>query len=275
MDEDIKIFDAHMHYTGKFKKKNELLIDFLNRFGIEKAVITTLNTAANSKLLLTLNEQLSDQELAEQFYPDIQYNHKKVKELTQSYPDRLIGFYWFNPKIADAEDWKELTRFITTYGFKGVKTQASLDNLDPETHLDKLAEFCTDHDVPLYFHSGTSFHFQKPFSLKTLHEFKQRHKELKLIIGHAAFTMEYMISLLRFFTTLPNVYFETSLSVPYGIKVLIKVMGEERVLYGSDSPAATTPDIEIKKIKILNLSENVQKKIFYKNINRLLGFEKN
>jgi predicted TIM-barrel fold metal-dependent hydrolase len=271
MKEDIKVFDAHMHYTGKFKNKNESLIDFLDRFGIEKAVITTLNTAANSKLLLTLNGQLSDQELAEQFYPKTQYSHEKVKELVQSNPERLIGFYWFNPKVADAEDWKELTRFITSYGFKGVKTQASLDNLDPETDLDKLAEFCINHNIPLYFHSGTSFHFQKPVSLKSLHKFKKKHKKLELIIGHAAFTMEYMISLLRFFKDSPNVYFETSLSVPYGIKVLIKVMGEGRVLYGSDSPAATTPDIEINKIKILELSETVQKKVFYENIDKLLS----
>lgn len=261
-----------MHYTGKFKNKNESLIEFLDRFGIEKAVITTLNTAANSKLLLTLNGQVSDQELAEQFYPKAQYSHKRVKELTESHPERLIGFYWFNPRIADGEDWKELTKYITTYGFKGVKTQASLDNLDPAIHLETLAEFCIDYDIPLYFHSGTSFHFQKPFSLQSLHTFKKKYKELKLIIGHAAFTMEYMISLLRFFKDSPNVYFETSLSVPYGIKVLIKVMGEERVLYGSDSPAATSPDIEINKIKILDLPKPVQKKVFFENMNRLLGY---
>jgi len=270
MTYEIPIFDAHMHYTGKFKKKKESLIDFLDRFGIKKAIITTLNTSANSKLLLTLNETLNDQELANQFYPNEQYDHEKVKKLVQTYPDRLLGFYWFNPKIADKDDWEELTSYITDYNFKGVKTQASLDNLKPETNLDKLAKFCIEYNLPLYYHSGTSFHFQEPFSVQSLFKFKKRHEDLKLIIGHAAFTMEYMISLLRYFKNFPNVYFETSLSVPYGIKVLIKVMGENRILYGSDSPAATTPDIEIQKIKILKLSENVQKKVFYENIHRLL-----
>jgi predicted TIM-barrel fold metal-dependent hydrolase len=271
MTNEIPIFDAHMHYTGKFKNKNESLIDFLDRFEIEKAIITTLNTSANSKLLLTLNDQISDQDLAKQFYPNEQYNHDKVRELVKSNPKRFIGFYWFNPKIADKQDWNELISYITDHNFKGVKTQASLDNLNPESNLDKLAEFCIKYDIPLYYHSGTSFHFQEPFRVQSLFRFKKRYEKLKLIIGHAAFTMEYMISLLRYFKNVPNVYFETSLSIPYGIKVLIKVMGESRILYGSDSPAATTPDIEIEKIKLLNLSENVQKKVFYENIHRLLG----
>ncbi len=269
----VDVFDAHMHYTGKFKKKNETLPDFLDRYNIKKAVITTLNTAANSKLLLTLNEKLKNKELGDQLYPKQQYDHERVKQLTQSHPDRLFGFYWFNPKIASDADWKVLTAFITKYKFKGVKTQFSLDNLDLGADFDNLADFCITYDIPLFFHSGTSFYFQEPFKILSLYKFKKRHPELRLIIGHAAFTMEYMISLLRYFTDCQNVYFETSLSVPYGIKVLIKVMGENRVLYGSDSPAATTPDIEIQKIKILGLSKRTLEKVLYSNIRGLLGLE--
>ncbi len=271
IDKDFPIFDAHMHYTGKFMNKNETLIEFLDRFGIDKAIITTLNTSANSKLLSTINNKdLTDKQLADKFYPKNQYNHEHVKKLIESHPKRLIGFYWFNPRIADEKDWKELTRYIKNYNFKGVKTQASLDNLDPLTDMDKLAEFCIDLDIPLYFHSGINFYFQKPFKIQSLYELKKKYKKLKLIIGHAAYTMEYMISLLRYFEPFPRVYFETSLSVPYGIKVLIKVMGAERVLYGSDSPPATTPDIEINKIKILDLPKDIQKKVFYENTNNLL-----
>lgn len=271
IDKDILVFDAHMHYKGKFMKQNEGFIEFLDRFGIDKAIITTLNTSANSKLLMSLkNKQLTDKEFADKFYPKHQYDHENVKKLIDSHPNRLIGFYWFNPRIADEKDWRELTRYIREYNFKGVKTQASVDNLDPNSDLDKLAEFCIDLDIPLFFHSGTNFYFQKQIDVKDLYTFLKRYPELKLIIGHAAFTMEYMISLLRYFEPFPQVFFETSLSVPYGIKVLIKVMGEDRILYGSDSPPATTPDIEINKIKILDLPKDIQKKVFYENTNNLV-----
>lgn len=253
-------------------KKNESLIEFMDRFEIHKAIITTLNTSANSRLLMTLNEKnLTDSQLKEKFYPNTQYDHEQVRKLVQSHPKRLFGFYWFNPKIARDADWKELERYIKFYHFKGVKTQASLDNLDLSIDLERLANLCIEFDIPLYFHSGVNFYFQKSFKIQSLYEFLKNKKELKFIIGHAAFTMEYMISLLRYFQPFPNVFFETSLSVPYGIKVLIKVMGAERILFGSDSPAATTPDIEIQKIKILNLSEDVEKKILNKNTNNLFG----
>ena len=47
-------------------------------------------------------------------------------------------------------------------------------------------------------------------------------------------------------------------------------MGQKRVMYGSDAPAATTPDIEINKIKILNLKKNVLEDVFYNNISNLI-----
>jgi hypothetical protein len=265
-----KIFDAHMHYTGKFLRKNETLIDFLDRFGIDKAIVTTLKVSANQKLLLQTNEEIDEKTYAENLYAKEQYNHDIVRNLVAKNPDRLFGFYWFNPKIASKSDWDILEKYISEYNFKGVKTQSSLDNLDLSKDMFQLANFCIEHDIPLYFHSGVNFFFQKPFRIKNLYDFLKNYKELKFIIGHAAFTMEYMISLLRFFQDFPNVYYETSLSVPYGINVLIKMMGEHRILYGSDSPAATPPDIEIMKIKSLNLEPEIEKLIFYENLSNLI-----
>lgn len=268
-----QVFDAHIHYTGKFMNKNETLIEFLDRFGIDKAIVTTLKISANQKLLLQTNEEIDEKKYAQNLYAKKQYNHDIVKDLISKFPNRLFGFYWFNPKIADDSDWSTLEKYITQYNFKGVKTQTSLDNLDLSRDMDQLAEFCIVHDVPLYFHSGVNFFFQKPFRTKYLYNFLKHYKELKFIIGHAAFTMEYMISLLRYFQDFPNVYYETSLSVPYGINVLIKMMGKDKVIYGSDCPAATTPDVEIKKIKILNLDPEVEKYIFFNNIAKLIKID--
>jgi len=266
-----RIFDAHMHYYGKFMKENETLIEFMNRFGIDKAIVTTLKISANQNLLLQTHEKIDEKQYAENLYAKQQYNHNIVKDLIAKHPQRLYGFYWFNPKIASDSDWELLEKYLTEYNFKGVKTQTSLDNLDLSKDMDRLAEFCIERDVPLYFHSGVNFFFQEPFRTKYLYDFLKKYKELKFIIGHAAFTMEYMISLLRYFQGFPNVYYETSLSIPYGINVLIKTMGKDKVIYGSDSPAATTPDIEIQKIKTLNLDPDVEHLIFYENISKLIG----
>ncbi|TFG01993.1 MAG: hypothetical protein EU542_05910 [Promethearchaeota archaeon] len=270
MKGNLRIFDAHMHYTGKFLRKNETLIDFMDRFGIDKAIINTLNVSANTNLLINDMETLDDEEYAERVYANNRYEHEEVLSLIKENPDRLQAFYWFNPRNAEEEDWKLLRNYMKKEKFKGVKTQGTLDNLRIPDDFHALADFCIEHDKPLFFHSGQAFFYQNSYRAKDIFNFVSQYKELKLILGHAAYTMEYLINVLRYFPKLKNVFFETSLSVPYGINVLIKVMGQKRVMYGSDAPAATTPDIEINKIKILNLKKNVLDDVFYNNISNLI-----
>ena len=47
-------------------------------------------------------------------------------------------------------------------------------------------------------------------------------------------------------------------------------MGKERVIFGSDAPPATTPDIEMRKIEILNLDKSTLEHVFHKNIESLI-----
>ena len=94
----------------------------------------------------------------------------------------------------------------------------------------------------------------------------QKYPELKVIIGHAGYTMEYAINLLNYFTKNPNVYFETSLSVPYAIVMFVKAFGSHRIMYGSDAPTATTPDIEIQKVQILGLERGQLEDVFFVEI---------
>ena len=273
MIDDIKIFDAHMHFLGRFKNRYESLIEFMDRFGIDKAAVTSLNQEASLDTILSTDVNIGVSEFSDKFSPTGQYDHKQVLENVKSYPDRIYGFFWFNTRIATEDDWGLLEKYIKEYSFRGVKTQCFVDMLKVPSDLFRLAEFCIDKDIPLFVHSGSAFFFQKPVRARNYFKLAEKYPELNLIIGHAGFTMEYTISLLRFFarnkTTL-NVYFETSVSIPYAILTLIKAMGSERVLFGSDSPTATTPDIEINKIKILNLDKETQENVFYNNINKLV-----
>ncbi|MFX1392724.1 MAG: amidohydrolase family protein [Promethearchaeota archaeon] len=271
MIDNIKIFDSHLHYIGKFKRRDESLINFLDRFKIDKAVVTTLNKSANKNLLIRNDIDFNENEYAEKFFTKKQYDHEEVRELVKQNSDRLVGVYWFNPRIADDNDWKTLKNYIKDYYFKGVKVQASLDNLKMPKDLFQLAEFCISFDIPIFIHFGPSFFFQEPFHVKDIYSLVKKYPELKFVILHAAYTMEYCIGCLRYLPKYSNVYFETSLSVPYGINILIKVMGNNRVMYGSDSPAATTPDIEINKIRILNLDKKTLENVFYNNISNLIG----
>ena len=275
MIDGIKIFDAHVHYLGRFKKRDESIVEYIEKFGIDKAIITTVNKHTTLEKFNLLPDENSMENFDEAMFIDHfglkdQLDHNEVLKLVQE-NEKLFGFYWFNPKIADDDDWKLMKKYIMEYGFKGVKTQMCVDLLKVPEDLFSLAEFCIKYDVPLFLHSSVGFFFQDAFRAKDYYDFIKEFPELKCIIGHAAYSMEYCINLLRYFTNLPNVFFETSVSIPYGIMTLIKIMGDHRVIFGSDAPSATNPDIEISKIKMLNLSKKTLENVFYNNICNLIG----
>lgn len=271
MINDLRIFDAHMHIFGRFKPRNVSLTDYMDSFGIDRAIITAVNEATNLNALLTTESDIDDEEFMEKFSPSHQYDHELVRKEVGTHPERLTGFYWFNPRIATKKDWETLDKYITEYKFKGVKIQPYVDMLKVPEDLHQLAEFCVNKNVPLFAHSGTPFFFQEMIRARHYHEFIQHHQELRLVLLHSAFTMAHCINCLRYFPKISNVYFETSVSIPYGIMTLIKAMGADRVIYGSDAPAANPPDIEMQKIFLLNFDKETLEKVFYGNITKLLG----
>ncbi len=64
---EFKIFDAHMHHIGRFKPRNETLISFIDRYGIDKACVTTLYQEANLDTILKFNENIEESELLKNF----------------------------------------------------------------------------------------------------------------------------------------------------------------------------------------------------------------
>lgn len=277
MIEGIKIFDAHMHYMGRFKAREKTIIEYMHHYGIDKAILTTLNKTTSMKKLKAVMgsnsslEKKASPNFSEHFDFISQLDHEPIRRIIKKHPEKLVGFYWFNPKSPHEDDWRTLKRYIEEYNFKGIKIQPAVNMLKLPHDVYTLAEFCIAHTIPLYIHTGGSFFFQEPVRAKHLYQLAKKYPNLKLIIGHAAHSMEYCINLLTYFSENRNVYFETSCSIPYGILTLIKGFGSERVIYGSDSPPATTPDIEIKKIQILNLDKKELENIFYNNIEKLIN----
>ncbi|MHA1750462.1 MAG: amidohydrolase family protein, partial [Promethearchaeota archaeon] len=156
--------------------------------------------------------------------------------------------------------------------FKGVKVQLAMTPCKVED-LFPVAKLLEEFDLPIYVHlSGGLFasRFMRPFFLKPL---IKNFPKLKIILGHAASTMEFCIETIFTSIDASNIYFETSVSIPFGIISLVKMFGSKRVIFGSDSPAATTFHIEYQKIQHLKLSKRAKMDLFSNNIKRLIHFE--
>lgn len=284
MRDGLRIIDAHMHYTGIFKPKNQSLIEYMDENGIDGAVMNTLNTTANMDVLEKLSpnelmEKLKDRskfDIFHDFAAAGQPSHNEVIELYKKYPNRIYPFFWYNsndPNDPDQSKGIQLVKDALKNGFKGVKIQPAMIVADMD-RLNKIAELLSEFDYPIYIHpcgGVLAASRTDPFRIADL---SKKNPKLKIIIGHSAYTMEFVIETVLAIKSLgklsKNIYFESSVSIPFGILSYIKVFGADHVIFGSDSPPAGPWEAEYIKISRLKLPDEIKMQIFSKNIEKLL-----
>jgi predicted TIM-barrel fold metal-dependent hydrolase len=287
MRDGMKIIDAHMHYTGIFKPKEQTLLEYMDENGIDGAIVNTLNTNANMDVLEKISpeilmEKLKDRtkyKIFEDFEAAGQPSHTEVIALYKRFPKRIYPFFWYNnndPNDPDQSKGIAIVKEALNNGFKGVKIQPAMIVAEME-RLNPIAELLIQYDYPLYIHpSGGVFASPRtdPFKIA---ELSKRNPNLKIIIGHSAYTMEFVIETVIAIKSIgnlsKNVYFESSVSIPFGILSYIKVFGSDHVIFGSDSPPAGPWEVEYNKIAKLKIPNNIKQQIFCKNIEKLLGLE--
>jgi len=204
-----------------------------------------------------------------------QLDHADVKEIVKKAPDRFYKFFWFNPNM-DPEEQEEDYRFLENHfkeGFCGVKIHSGFHSIKVPEDIQKLTSFMQDYDKDLifYIHSLPKTSFFGGVSTRDIANLAAKYPKLRIIVGHAANTMSYAVDVGMTLRGYANVYFETSCSVSFGIYNLIKTIGHNKILFGSDSPTASTLPIEIDKILTLpRISREIKQDIFYNNVNNLL-----
>lgn len=274
------IFDAHLHTMGNFLPPEMSLLDYMDEFHIEKAVLTTTNRAASAKIYTDKGSKPSqkaskDTKVSQAFkkfkemMPKEQLAHQDVIDIAQQAPERFIKFFWFNPNVS--EDQRE-TSYQTLKehfqrGFQGVKIHPGTHLIRIPRDIEELVALMQEYnpDFPLFIHSTPKVSFFRGVMSKDIAKLAKQNPDLPIIVGHAGYAMEYVIDLGLTLKNLDNVYFETSCSIPYAIFSLVKMVGSKRILFGSDAPITNPLSLEIEKIRTLPLTSEQQHDIFYKN----------
>jgi len=282
MTQDFKIFDAHMHSYGIWLKPFDGdLLKYMDHYNVEKAIITTINRTKyyeNEKTATPSDGSKKEESQIDKFFrmvPKGQIPHEDVIKIAERAPTRFFKFFWFNPTISpekEAESYKVLEDHFKM-GFQGVKIHSAFNMVRIPRDVIKLATFMQEHDknLMLYIHSMPKTSYFSGVSCKEIAKLANMFPELKIIVGHAAYAMEFAVEVGMFLKKNSNVYFETSCSVSFGIFHILKTIGHERIVYGSDSPTASDLPLEIQKIVTLpNISDEIKQDILYNNISRLI-----
>ena len=253
----------------------------MDRFKVDKAIITTISRAKIHTTQKDLSTKIEEGEKISKFndhfrdlIPKRQLDHSDVKEIVNKAPERFYKFFWFNPnmELKDEETDYQILENHFKEGFCGVKIHSGFHMIKIPQDIIKLVSFMQgfDKNLVLYIHSLPKTAFFSGISPKDIASLAKKFPELRIIVGHAANTMSYAVEVgmtLKY----ENVFFETSCSVSFGIYNLIKTIGHQRILFGSDSPTASTLPIEIDKILTLpRISNEIKQDILYNNVSRLM-----
>lgn len=189
-----------------------------------------------------------------------------LKEYTEAYPDRLIGFVRINPASENAVQALEEAAKIK--GIKGVKLHPVTNLIKPYSRftqdiMNKAAQL----DMPVFFHCGDEI-AALPLEIG---EGAALCPQTTIICHMGGFF--HSNEAIRMAKEHPNVILDTS-SVPYPevVKKAVDELGSERVVFATDNPAGD-PISEVAKIKMLGFKHEDEENIFWRNMAKILKLD--
>ena len=244
------IIDAHAHMdvcsVRGWYDTPERVIGIMDKYGFEKAVVMGYRNAPE-----TDNSAM-----------------EYLVEGCKQYPDRLIPFLRLNPR-AGHKAIELLEIAVEEHGVKGVKLHPASYNLPPFGGITvDILKKAAYYDIPVLFHCSDEL-MTYPIQIG---DAMDQSPDTKVILAHMGgfFHKKDALELMQ---RHPNAYTDTC-EFPFsdGILRFIDELGPDRIFFGTDLPT-DNPALEIEKIKILKLGEEIEEKLFCNNIARVLKLE--
>ena len=204
-----------------------------------------------------------------------------ILESIARYPDRLVGFGSVQPQSYQTA-LGELER-CAKGGIKGVgeiRPDIQLLDLGDEEVMAPFANMLSKHRLILLTHSsepvGHIYPGKGAVTPEILYPFISSHPELTIVCSHWGGGLPFYALMPEVKQAVQNVYFDTAASpLLYHHQIyewVIPLVGEDRILFGSDYPLLPQERI-IKEIQSLNLPEATKNLILGDNARRLLGID--
>lgn len=222
----------------------ETLIREMKRNSIKKAVLLPITPVAPKKSAKGINFALSS--------------------IAKNYAE-LIPFATVHPYSSNAR--YELEEAIGEMGLKGLLLAPDSQAFDIEDeNVWLLMEKTEELKIPVMLYTAYSPDVTAYFNTEALRELIASFK-ISFILTHMASGGD--MSAVSPLADLKNAYFETSHLAPDTISHAIDVMGEDRLVYGSDSYGVYKRS-ELESVLVLEVKRSVKEKILYNNIVKVL-----
>lgn len=222
--QDLEVIDVHCHVGSSWG---------LTWFGFESATWTDRET---KKLIKDLDEAGVDKVCAfSTANPQTDYspNNRLIAQMAKDYPSRVIPFIRINPHFGAESAQKSFKEFAGNLNFKGLKLHPQLDAFTANNRylLRPVLEEARRYRLPVLIHTGEVY----TASPGRVGDLAEEFTDVNFIAAHLGMLeWEEAISVAK---KHENVYVETS-SQPYirPITMAVQELGEEKVMFGCDSP---------------------------------------
>ena len=257
--DDYFIFDCHGHFGpdhGFYIPGGDdagAIVAGLDRIGINKVAISSFSNG-------------------------LPFGNDIVAGAVKSYPDRFVGYARVNANYADILD-DELNRCFDEHGFKGIKIHPYCDQVaGDDARYNPVWEFSSKHKAPVLIHTWNSMRYYDPicdYCLPSLfNKVAENYPDAIIILGHTGGEYDGVFEAIEVAKKHPNVYLDTASSrlYPDVIEMMVREVGAERILYGSDVPFIS-PVPQVGKIVYADISESDKEKILGLNTAKLFGID--
>jgi hypothetical protein len=197
---------------------------------------------------------------------DYIFGNNLVVEILRKYPKRFLGYCTINPHYP--EDIKaELVRCFSFHGIMGIKLHPSIHQVPVDYKNYHLAYEAADEK-----HCPVLVHTWGKTAVSEIGRIAGMYPNAVFIMAHSGGDVRAMENAIDVVNKHKNVYADLAVSrtMEGNVEWLVKEMGANKVLYGSDMPLLD-PGPALGRVAMADLDEKDKRKIFGLNIKGILS----
>lgn len=196
-------------------------------------------------------------------FGDMELTNAVTAELIQAFLGKVYGNLFLAPHNGAKAVEKTIEKYASARGFVGIKLLTGNHGTLHQPAFEPVWEFAESVQCPVACHMAS-----KSPGRETVVQVLEKHPDVKLLLSHLGgkkADIPFYASLMKD----SKVYLDTSGRMPADFAEVVRLCGEDRLIFGSDF---VTRDVraEIGKIVISGVSDEALKKIFSENYLRLL-----
>lgn len=253
-DAHVHVFDEERVLHGRsIRFAAAMLIEEMDRHGVDLALVI-----ARPASQLTLDQ--------------LTHLHDELERHTRPHRSRLPLAAWAAPRLGP-DGVRELERTIDTLGFRAIKLHPEQDQfvLD-DASVDPCVEVAAASGVPVIAHTALAARGAEPWRLARL---ASRHPNVTFVMAHlgADGGMLQSLAAVEIAADVDNIIVEGSATVTDPSATYLepaRMLGPERVLYGSNEPIHQMA-LSLLKLDLIDIPRDWRELIAGRNLVRILG----